>query len=193
MADNEIRFLHQEHMDDLFYALKKDGNKRNIAMFHIAYFCGLRASEIGMIQHGDFNPGNNSIFIHRLKKSDSKAVHLDPDRLKVLKSFLNEKKYFSDNDPIFQSQRRMPISRYRVRELFIRYAKIAKIPKTKRFPHILKHSIAVHLLDSGADIEDVRQHLGHKNIKNTLIYAKYTSHRKRRFLQIVTNSRFICR
>jgi integrase/recombinase XerD len=38
--------------------------------------------------------------------------------------------------------------------------------------HSLRHSIAVHILDAGEDIAYVQDHLGHKNIRNTQIYAK---------------------
>ncbi len=39
----------------------------------------------------------------------------------------------------------------------------------------LRHSIAVHLLEAGQGIEYVADHLGHKNIQNTKIYAQITT------------------
>ena len=47
--------------------------------------------------------------------------------------------------------------------------------EAKRKFHILRHSIAVHLLDAGADVSFVRDWLGHKNIQNTMVYMKYTT------------------
>jgi site-specific recombinase XerD len=38
--------------------------------------------------------------------------------------------------------------------------------------HSLRHSIAVHILDAGEDIAYVQGHLGHRNIRNTQVYAK---------------------
>ena len=38
-----------------------------------------------------------------------------------------------------------------------------------------RHSIAVHLLEAGQGIEYVADHLGHKNIQNTRIYAQITT------------------
>ncbi len=40
---------------------------------------------------------------------------------------------------------------------------------------MLKHSIATHLLDAGADIMFVKDWLGHKNIQNTIVYLQLTS------------------
>lgn len=41
--------------------------------------------------------------------------------------------------------------------------------------HMLKHSICVHLAESGLDIKELQQWLGHKSIENTLIYFQFTS------------------
>jgi integrase/recombinase XerD len=41
--------------------------------------------------------------------------------------------------------------------------------------HCLKHSIATHLLDAGADLAFVKDWLGHANIQNTTIYARLTT------------------
>jgi integrase/recombinase XerD len=41
--------------------------------------------------------------------------------------------------------------------------------------HALRHSMAVHLLEAGRGIEYMADHLGHKNIQNTRIYAQITN------------------
>jgi site-specific recombinase XerD len=51
----------------------------------------------------------------------------------------------------------------------------AAIPKERRKFHALKHSIATHLLDAGADLSFVKDWLGHANIQNTTIYAHLMS------------------
>jgi integrase len=51
----------------------------------------------------------------------------------------------------------------------------AGIPKLKRRFHALRHAIAVHLLDAGADVAFVQDRLGHANIPNTMVYMRYTT------------------
>ena len=55
---------------------------------------------------------------------------------------------------------------------------LAGIPASKRHFHVLKHSIATHLLDVGTDLRFVQDWIGHASIKNTVIYAQLTSRRR---------------
>jgi site-specific recombinase XerD len=59
--------------------------------------------------------------------------------------------------------------------LIQKYAKQAELPKAKRRFHALRHAIAVHLLDAGADVAFVQDRLGHANIQNTMVYMRYTT------------------
>ena len=60
-----------------------------------------------------------------------------------------------------------------IQHLFATYAQAAGL--TSRHGHALRHSIAVHLLEAGRGIEYVADHLGHKNIRNTCVYAQITN------------------
>jgi site-specific recombinase XerD len=55
------------------------------------------------------------------------------------------------------------------------YCRLAGIPDEKAHPHALKHSCCTHLLsDQRESIVDVQAHVGHSDIRNTMIYAKLT-------------------
>jgi integrase/recombinase XerD len=60
-----------------------------------------------------------------------------------------------------------------MQHLFTHYAKQEGIKG--RSVHSLRHSIAVHLLAAGQGVEYVTDHVGHKNIQNTRIYAQITT------------------
>jgi type 1 fimbriae regulatory protein FimB len=59
--------------------------------------------------------------------------------------------------------------------LMKRYGARAGLPEDKRHFHVLKHSIATHLLDAGAELRFVQDWLGHANIQNTVIYTALVS------------------
>jgi site-specific recombinase XerD len=56
-----------------------------------------------------------------------------------------------------------------------KYGPLAKLPPEKQHFHVLRHSIATHLLDAGADVLFVKDWLGHSNIQNTMIYTHLTT------------------
>ncbi len=55
------------------------------------------------------------------------------------------------------------------------YGEKAKIPEEKRHFHVLKHSIATHLLEKGAELRFLQDWLGHANVQNTVIYTSLVS------------------
>jgi site-specific recombinase XerD len=168
--ERTIHFLTQDETRRLFHVIK---HKRDKAIFLLAYRHGLRASEIGLLQRTDFNPKQGRIAIHRLKGSLSSVYPMQPDMIKLLRSYLRQR---DDDSPyLFISNRGVPIDRRTLWVKMTKYAASAGIPEEKRKFHCLKHSIATHLLDAGADLSFVKDWLGHANIQNTTIYARLTT------------------
>jgi site-specific recombinase XerD len=165
-----INFLTQDELRQLFKVIR---SKRDKAIFLVAYRHGLRASEIGLLQRTDVDAKQGRISIHRLKGSISGMYPMQPDVLKAIRSYLRTR---TDESPyLFLSNRNVPISRYTLHYLMQTYGEIAGLPLEKRRFHCLKHSIATHLLDAGADLAFVKDWLGHANIQNTTIYARLTT------------------
>jgi len=165
-----IHFLTQEEMKRLLAVIK---DKRDRAIFLTAYRHGLRASEIGLLQKTSVDMKQGRITIQRLKGSLSAVYPMQPDEIKLLRSYLRSRE---DESPyLFVSNRNVPIDRRTLWVLMQEYGKAAGLPKEKRKFHALKHSIATHLLDAGADLSFVKDWLGHANIQNTTIYARLTT------------------
>jgi len=170
MRPKVIHYLTQEEMKRL---LKVIDNRRDKAIFLMAYSYGLRASEVGLLRREDIDFERFKIRITRLKGSISAEYPLRPEVAKALRSYLRTRK---DDSPIlFPSRRGLPINRRTLDYLMKKYSEKAGIPQEKRHFHVLKHSIATHLLDAGADIMFVKDWLGHKNIQNTIVYSQLTS------------------
>jgi integrase/recombinase XerD len=75
----------------------------------------------------------------------------------------------------------MPLSTQSVRNLVVKYTKLAGIDK-KITPHYFRHSFASLLLEEGVDIKYIQDFLGHSSISTTQIYLHTTSNQKRRIL-----------
>lgn len=76
---------------------------------------------------------------------------------------------------LFISSHGIPLERRSYWDLMQKYGQQAALPKAKRCFHALRHAIAVHLLDAGADVAFVQDRLGHANIQNTIISMRYTT------------------
>lgn len=166
-----IKFL---TLDEIARLLGAISDKRDKAIFLMAYRHGLRASEIGLLNVQDLDFQKQRVMIHRLKGSLSGVHPLQPDEARILKSYLKNRN--SQSPTLFVSNRNLPISRKTLDVQIKQYGKRAKLPEDKCHFHVLKHSIATHLLDTGeADIRFVQDWLGHANIQNTVIYASLVS------------------
>ncbi len=170
---SKIQFLTQPELRALFRVITR---KRDRALFLIAYRHGLRASEVGLLQVDDVNFAQQRLTIRRLKRSLPGIYPLRPDEVTALKAYLRERT--SHAPALFLSQRGTPISRRQLDTLMKHYGEAAGIPISKRHFHVLKHSIATHLLDAGADLRFIQDWVGHASIKNTVIYAQLTSRRR---------------
>lgn len=185
----EINYLTQKETDRLFEAIEKSNNKfrlRDLTAFIIIYLCGLRASELKLIKLSDFNKETGDIYIRRLKGSNSNTLNLYRIPWKRnIKNLLNRylKEYSGrglyeingEDDYLFKGKNWKPLDLEALRYLMKEYWNLAGLPKEKQHPHILKHSIAVHLAESRIDLKDLQYYLWHKNINNTTIYYQFTS------------------
>lgn len=161
-----IRFLRPEELKALLAVID---DKRNKAIFLVAYRHGLRASEIGLLRTTDLDLKGLRLMVHRLKGSHSGEHPLQSDEVRVLKAYLRRR---ANPSPIlFPSRRQVPISRRTLDWLMKRYGELAGLPRDKRHFHCLKHSIATHMLAAGGDLVFVQDWLGHRNIENTRIYT----------------------
>jgi type 1 fimbriae regulatory protein FimB len=167
-----IRFLTLEELARLFATTR--ANPRDRALFLLAYRHGLRASEVGLLRTDDIDFRAMRIMVHRVKGSHSGTHPMQPDEIKALRAHLREQP--SPPSPIlFPSNRRDPIARRTLDWLMKRYGEAAGVPPAKRHFHCLKHSIATHLLEAGADLRFVQDWLGHSNIQNTVVYTFLTA------------------
>ena len=160
-------------------ALLKAARKRSTrdwAMILLAYRHGLRASEVCGIKLADVDLKVGSISIRRLKGS----LHtIQPiyqhrgqpllDETAALRAWLR-KRPEDGSDYLFTSQKGGKLDRTQFFRNFQTIAESAGLPVEKRHPHVLKHSLASHLVAGNANLALVRQALGHRSINSTMQY-----------------------
>jgi integrase len=160
-------------------ALLKAARKRSTrdwAMILLAYRHGLRASEVCGIKLADVDLKTSSISIRRLKGSLHTIQPLyqhrgQPllDETAALRAWLR-KRPEDGSDYLFTSQKGGKLDRTQFFRNFQTIAESAGLPVDKRHPHVLKHSLASHLVAGNANLALVRQALGHRSINSTMQY-----------------------
>lgn len=187
-----IKYLFKAEKEALFKTLENDKSIhhiRNKAIFFVAEYAALRASEVGLIKVSDFNIENKEIYLKRLKNSNNNTLRiLEPAVYQALLDYLNYRmSHGITSETLFISQKGNPISRKTLDDLMKKYCSISDIPKDKAHFHTLKHTRAVMLADLGLDTKDVQYWTGHKKIQNTEIYLQFTSKQQEMLYQKIMN------
>ena len=154
----------------------KNRSTRDWAMILLAYRHGLRASEVCGLKLADIDLKAGSISIRRLKGSLHTIQPLyqhrgQPllDETAALRAWLR-KRPADGSDYLFTSQKGGRLCRTQFFRNFQTVAESAGLPAEKRHPHVLKHSLASHLVAGNANLALIRQALGHRSISSTMQY-----------------------
>lgn len=169
---------HLEPVDvlSLLKAAKARG-AREWAMILLAYRHGMRASEVCNLRLEDIDLKNGSVVIDRLKGSLRTVQALSEHRgepllneVRAIREWLRQRPN-DGSDFLFVSQKGGRIHRSQFFRLFQALAAAVELPVEKRHPHVLKHSLASHLVSGNVNLALVRQQLGHKSIGSTMRYV----------------------
>ena len=162
----ESQYLTAKELKAFFSVIE---DPRDRAMFSVCYWRGLRASELGKLRLDSFDSKAGRLRFNRVKGSRGGNDLLSPVELKRLKAWVKVRG--NEPGPLFPSRHHRGIGRCMVFLLFRAYAAAAGLPSEKRHPHVLKHSIASHLVARQVEILKIQRWLGHKSINSTLKYA----------------------
>ena len=191
MPDLTIKYLSTKQVEKL---LSKIESPRDKAMFTLIYLYGLRISEATGIILEDLRLKDDRLFIRASKNGISGEQVLTKQAKKYLIPYLEiRKQKKTDSDILFVSKKGGRLVNSQVFRLFNSYAKKARLPEDKRHPHVLRHSIAVHMAEDGVPVEYVKEHLRHRKIDNTMIYFQITNKRRHQMQQKALGGESIAR
>jgi site-specific recombinase XerD len=150
---------------------------RERALIEVMYATGCRLSEVANMKTNDINSQEMSLRV--IGKGDKeRIVYLSVKAMHQLRKYLKSRK--DDCEYLFVTKRR-PASQMTGRSFERIVDKIkdrAKLSKNLT-PHVFRHTKATLMMESGADLADVQQILGHENPSTTLIYAQVSEERKK--------------
>lgn len=174
--------------------LRKKEGFRDYAILHLLFDSGARASEVADLEIDFFDPHKKTLIL-KGKGGNYRLIELQPKTIELVLRYI--KKYRPVPKPIYKNllflnQRREGFTRngiYRMCRKYLSKALPAKQLDHLNPAHSFRHSCAVHLLLSGKSLTDIKNHLGHENLKSTMVYLHLSVSRKRevqrKFIQYI--------
>ncbi|MCK5821216.1 MAG: tyrosine-type recombinase/integrase [Bacteroidales bacterium] len=158
--------LDGDHFDEDF------AGQRDHLVFEILYGTGIRLSELIDIKEFDFDMTNSTVKV-RGKGSKDRIVPFPVSIRPMITNYLTlrEDLFASDHESYFfltnRGKKMYPKFVYRLVKGYLSYVTTV----SKKSPHVLRHSYATHLLNKGADLNAIKELLGHSNLAATQIYT----------------------
>lgn len=135
------------------------------------YSTGIRRAELIGIKLKDLDLTQNLLKVLG-KRNKERYVPLLPELSAVLKKYLvfREAQVTPGTDYLFITSRGVKVYENLVYRIINNYFSLAS-NKVKKSPHILRHSFATHLLGQGANLNAVKELLGHSSLAATQVYT----------------------
>jgi integrase/recombinase XerC/integrase/recombinase XerD len=156
--------------------------RRDRAIFELAYACGLRAEELAAIAAADLDLDSEQVRVDG-KGAKTRVVPVGEVAIACLRDYLQRSRpgLAARGDmpsALFLSKSGRPLSTSDVRRRLTLWLRRAGLGANYS-PHALRHSFATHLLDGGADLRAIQELLGHSSVSSTQLYTRVESARLR--------------
>ena len=145
---------------------------RDKAILELFYGTGMRLAELATLDMGSIDLRSGTVKVLG-KGSKERIIPVGPHLARSVKAYLTQRSEFKprpEERALFLNQKGNRLSR---RGVQLRVEKwLGRVSDRKRLsPHLLRHSFATHLLDRGADLEAVKELLGHSSLSTTQVYT----------------------
>jgi len=165
--------------------------RRNLAVLALMYDTGGRVQEIADLKISDIRIKSPSTIRLMGKGSKTRVIPLVPQTVSILKKYMTDYDLFDlskRNLPLFFNKKNEKLTRAGLSYILSKYTKKAMHNNRELFPskvtaHVLRHSKAMHLLQSGVNLIYIRDFLGHASVTTTEIYAKSNPEIKRKAIE----------
>ena len=170
----QIPFSEQEMnivLDELALETDFEG-LRNKLIVELFYATGIRRIELIQIKLSDIELHNKTLKVLG-KRNKERYIPLINSVIDSLNAYMTERNslsFIKDKNHLFLTKKGLKIYETLVYRIINDYFSKAS-SKVKRSPHILRHSFATHLLNQGANLNAVKELLGHSSLAATQVYT----------------------
>ena len=145
---------------------------RNRLVMEVLYCTGVRQSELIGLKTADVDFSTNNIKVYG-KGGKERLIPVARHLAELMERYIGLRRaLFPGNDVpnLILSDKGKPLTAGLVYKLVNRYLSIVTTVE-KRSPHVLRHSFATHLSNGGADLNAIKELLGHSSLASTQVYT----------------------
>lgn len=145
---------------------------RDKFIVELFYSTGMRRVELVNLKLSDVNLSQGQVKVLG-KQNKERYIPLLPNVLDTYQAYLIKRsnlKVIKDLTALFLTRKGVKVYEKLVYRVIINYFDTVST-KVKKSPHILRHSFATHLLSNGADLNSVKELLGHSSLAATQVYT----------------------
>lgn len=168
-----LKYLNEEELKRFFQVVDKSKNRRDMFMFRLIFFLGLRVGEAAKIQIKDLNLESHQLSIQALKGGRLRTYDLNGKLCEKLDSYLKKRTKKADrkNPYLFPHPKRWdePISAQVIKYRFKVYAENARLNSDFSI-HSLRHSCGITHARNGKSAIEIMIWLRHRSINSTQCY-----------------------
>lgn len=177
-------FLTRDNLDNLFDTIHFEDTFegcRDKMIITLFYATGIRRAELVGINIADIDLENGTLKVMG-KRSKERIVPLGAPIIFALEKYLEERrKLFSEKtelpqnitQSLFVNSKGIPVYPKLIYNIVHKYLSLIS-SNSKLSPHILRHTFATHMLDDGADLNAIKEILGHSSLAATQVYTHNT-------------------
>ncbi len=173
-------FVGEKDMDSLLTEVSFPNTYEGVlsrTVVSMLYATGMRASELLGLNVYDVDFGNSLITVLG-KRNKQRKIPMLPELKVCIEDYLRARtqiqKDGGDEEALFLNGRSGKRISYVKLRLLVRETLGKVTMQSKRSPHVLRHSFATSLLNNSADLQSVKELLGHESLKTTAIYTHTT-------------------
>jgi integrase/recombinase XerC len=171
LKKNLPKFVDQKSLDVLLNELEFPDNyegKRDKLIIDLFYQTGIRQSELIELNVNDIDFGQQQIKVLG-KRNKERIIPISNSLIETIKEFITYRKTDSVENLMLTAvgQKLYPKLVYKIVNKYL--SKVTTL--SQRSPHVLRHSFATHMLNNGAELNSIKELLGHINLSATQVYT----------------------
>jgi len=170
------QFVEEKDMERLFTSELFENSFegwRDRTILELFYATGMRLSELRNLTFSDFDLYNAHVKVLG-KRNKERIIPLGHTFLQIFNKYIDiYKENFdtsSQNNYVFVNVKNKPLAPKNIYNIVRKYLDMITTIE-KRSPHIIRHTFATHLLNRGADLNTIKELLGHSSLSATQVYT----------------------